>query len=205
VRRFAAVASVSLALLVGAMSTVHAEGYAGFRAGGTMASFAGPDADLFPGSRNGFTGGAFLGFDSGQRLGFRADVLYTMKGAINGDQSFKLDYIELGTMLVARFRLSERFGLRAFAGPMVGVFVNAEFDSGAVDVDLGDIVSHWEISGTIGAELDVKAGPYFVLFEARYTQGSRIFEDKNLAGEPLDFNVSNSGLAGMAGLMIPFR
>jgi hypothetical protein len=204
VRRFASIASLTVGVLCATTSLVHAQGYAGFRAGGTAAQFTGTDADQFDGTRNGFIGGGFIGFDKGKRMGFRADMLYQMKGAISGESSIKLDYLEIGTMLVGRFSLTDRFQLRAFLGPLFGVFVNAEGDSGPVDIDFGDIVEHFELSGVIGAELDVRTGPYFALFEVRYTQGSRVFEDKGLDGEPLDFTVSNSSLSAMAGLMVPF-
>jgi len=102
--------------------------------------------------------------------------------------------------------------MRGFIGPMVGLWVNAEatffyddgIQEGEADIDLGEIVEHWEFSGVIGAELDVAAGPYVVLFDVRYTQGSRVFEDRGLDLQPLDFKVSNSGIGIMAGLMVPF-
>jgi hypothetical protein len=47
-------------------------------------------------------------------------------------------------------------------------------------------------------------GPYVVLLESRYTQGSRVFESVGLNGEPLNLNLSNSGISIMAGLMVPF-
>lgn len=222
-RRAAHIAPLTAGLLVVAASLAHAGGYAGFKGGVNLASFVGPSVDstaafggldptgevvieeqTFPGSRTGFTGGGFIGFDSGKHLGFRADLLYTMKGATNGEVTIKLDYIELGTVLVWRTTLTERFTLRAFAGPMVGVFVNAEGDSGPVDIDFGDIVHHWEFSGTGGVELDVNTGPYIVLLEARYTLGSRVFDETNLDGDPLDYTVSNSGIGVMAGMMVPF-
>jgi hypothetical protein len=211
-----------LAVIIGAVallataSFAHAESYAGFKGGVNQASFTGKDADQFPYSRTGFTGGAFLGFDSGKRLGFRADLLYTMKGATTGAEPasaladtfvtslIKIDYFELGTLLVARFDLPKNFALRAFIGPVIGLWVNAEADNGPEDVDLGDVVEHWEFSGTIGAEFDMTAGPYVFLLEARYSQGSRLFKDVGLDGEPLDFKVSNSGIGVLAGMMVPF-
>jgi hypothetical protein len=204
VRRFASIASLAVGVLCASAALVHAQGYAGFRAGGTAAKFTGPNASEFDGTRNGFIGGGFIGFDKGKIMGFRADLLYQMKGAISGESSIKLDYIEVGTMLVGRYTLSERFTLRGFLGPTFGVFVNAEGDNGPVDIDFGDIVNHFELSGVIGAEFDMKAGPYFALFEVRYTQGSRVFGDTDLDGSPLDFTVSNSSLSAMAGLMVPF-
>ncbi len=94
--------------------------------------------------------------------------------------------------------------MRAFAGPVLGLWINAEADNGPLDVDIGDTLNNWEISGTIGAELDAKAGPYVLLLDARYTQGSRVFGDVGVTGEPLNFTVSNSGITVTAGLMVPF-
>jgi hypothetical protein len=214
VKRFAFSVWTAAALLVLAAPFAHAEGYAGFRAGGNLASFTGGDADDYPDSRTGFTGGVFLGFDSGQHLGFRTDLLYTQKGGASGESTIiKLDYIEMAPLLVGRFELSKGYGLRVYAGPVIGLWVNAEAtfpyddgqgNEGQADIDLGEIIEHWEFSGTIGAEFNAQLGPYIALIDARYTQGSRVFEDVGLIGEPIDINVSNSGIGIMAGLMVPF-
>lgn len=210
-KRFVPIAATLVMLF--AYSAANAEGYAGFRLGANLASFTGDDADQVPDTRMGFTGGGFIGFDSGKHLGFRTDLLYTMKGGVEDEYSeIKLDYFELAPLLVVRFPLTGRFTMRGFIGPMVGLWVNAEatflyddgIQEGEADIDLGEIVEHWEFSGVIGAELDMAAGPYVVLFEARYTQGSRVFEDRGLDLQPLDFKVSNSGIGIMAGLMVPF-
>ncbi len=231
-KRLASIAVCLLCLFALAAPAAHAEGYAGFRIGGVRSVFTGADADQMPWSREGFTGGGFIGFDAGKRLGFRTDLLYTMKGGQGPDATvekeyleqggappldisvsmIKVDYIEMAPLLVARFSLTERFAIRGFLGPVIGLWINAEVEDTfqedgseyTFDLDLGEIVEHWEFSGTIGVELNMTAGPYVVLLESRYTQGSRVFEDVGLLGEPLDFNVSNSGLSVMAGLMVPF-
>lgn len=206
---------VAALLVVFANSLANAESYAGFRMGVNMASFVGDDADEIPGTRTGFTGGGFIGFDSGKHLGFRTDLLYTMKGGTfdDGYSEIKVDYIEVAPLLVVRFPITGRFAVRGFVGPMMGLWVSAEaatlfddgVDEGEVDIDLGEAVEHWEFSGVFGAELNVTTGPYVTLFEVRYSQGSRVFEDNaTLQGQPIDLQVSNSGLAFMAGLMVPF-
>jgi opacity protein-like surface antigen len=211
--RNATIVSIALGLCLAA-ATAHAEGYAGFKGGVNLASFSGEGtfspkqqtipAQEYPGTRRGFTGGVFFGFDSSGRFGFRTDLLYTMKGGTNGDEAIELDYFEAAPLLVIRQPLGEKFGLRVFLGPVLGVFVNAEADNGPVDIDLGDIVKHSEVSGTLGAEFNMKAGPYTLLLDARYTQGTRIFEGEDLDGITQDFDVSNTGLALMAGVMVPF-
>lgn len=214
-KRISSIILGAVAVVLAVAPLAFAEGYAGFRLGANMASMTGDDADQIPDSRLGFAGGAFLGFDSGKRLGFRGDVLYTMKGGkTSTDETLKLDYLETAMLLTVRQTLTERFTLRAFIGPVFGLFVNAEGTgflpdttgdpTFEVDTDLGDIVKHFEVSGTIGLELDVRTGPYITLLEARYTQGSRVFEDIGLDGQPLDLKVSNSGIGLLAGLMIPF-
>ena len=212
--RSTTIASIALGLSLAAATFAHAEGYAGFRGGVNMASFSGEGtfspkqqtipAQEYPDARKGFTGGMFFGFDSGSRFGFRTDLLYTMKGGKNGEESIKLDYFEMAPLLVIRQSLTEKFGLRVFLGPVFGGFVNAEADNGPVDIDLGDIVEHLEASGTIGAELNMKAGPYILLLDARYTQGTPVFEGEDLDGVTQDYDVSNTGLAIMAGVMVPF-
>lgn len=204
VRRLATIGSWAAALLLAATPVAYADGYAGFRAGVHNASFAGADADEVPWTRTVFSGGGFIGFDSWKHAGFRAELLYTMKGANGDGVEFKIDYLELPLLFVGRYSLSSRYSLRAFAGPVIALWINAEVDDGPDDLDIGDIVYHWELSGTIGAEFNVRTGPYVLLLEARYTQGSRVFEDEDLAGDPLDFTVSNSGPSVMAGLMVPF-
>lgn len=213
-KRFAII--IGAGALLATASLARADSYAGFKGGVNLASFTGEDADAFPYRRTGFTGGAFLGFDSGQRLGFRADLMYTMKGATTGAEPaaadadtfvtslVKIDYFELGTLLVTRFDLPSQFSMRVTLGPVIGLWVNAEGDNGPQDVDFGDIVEHWEFSGTIGAEVDMTAGPYVFLLEARFTQGSRLFKDVGLDGGPLDFKVSNRGIGVTAGMYVPF-
>ncbi len=230
-KRFATIAACLVCAYLIAAPRARAEGYAGFRAGGIRSVFVGDDADQMPWSRIGFTGGGFIGFDSGKHMGFRTDLLYTMKGGqgpepvVEADyleelnplgeysaSEIKIDYIEMAPLLVVRFPLTGRFAIRGFLGPMVGLWVNAEAEPTVdqageeyhIDVDLGEIVEHWEVSAVIGVELNAKVGPYVVLLESRYTQGSRVFEDVGLLGEPLNFNVSNSGISVMAGLMVPF-
>ena len=205
---------VAALLVVFASSLANAESYAGFRMGVNMAKFVGDDADQIPDTRTGFTGGGFIGFDSGKHLGFRTDLLYTMKGGVadDGYTEIKLDYLEVAPLLVVRFPITGRFAVRGFVGPMLGLWASAEAatlfddgtDEGEVDVDLGEIVQHWEFSAVIGAELNVTAGPYVALFEVRYSQGSRVFDDFGPDGQPIDLQVSNSGIAFMTGLMVPF-
>lgn len=200
------IAVVTLVVSSLGASVAHADGYGGFRAGVNHAYLSGDTEELgLTGSREVFTGGIFLGFDTDGMLGFRTDLLYTMKGAKDDfGAELKVDYMEVAPLLVARFPLSSGLAVRAFAGPVMGAFVSAEYDSGAVDIDLGDIIEHLEISGTLGAELNYQAGPYVLLLDARYTVGSRILEGENLAGDPIEANVSNVGIAVMLGLMVPF-
>ncbi len=202
--------------IVASVSAVHAEGYAGFRAGGIRAVFTGDDADQAPWSRIGFTGGGFIGFDSGN-FGFRTDVLYTMKGGQSNFGTFKLDYLELAPLFVAKYEISDKMAVRGFVGPVFSVWINAEFQQyyddglpdsvgaeGEIDADIGEVVKHFELSGTIGIELNYKVGPYVALLESRYTQGSSVFDDFGPENQPLNFKVSNSGISVMAGLMVPF-
>ena len=217
VRRLASIVACATAVALASWSNVRAESYAGFRAGVIDASFTnsnvnyaeitGDPADDITANegRIGFTGGAFIGTDYGKGLGFRFDLFYTQKGGTGDDTtSVDLDYLELGTLFVYRYKLSERYTLRAFAGPVVGLWVNAELDFGPYDRDLGEVVEHWEFSGTIGAEFDMQAGPYMLLLEARYTEGTPVFKSVNLAGEPLDNDAANSGVSVMTGVMVPF-
>lgn len=226
-KKFVFIATCLAVLFALAAPSAYAEGYGGFRAGAIRAVFVGDDSEAAPWSRTGFTGGAFLGFDTGGHLGFRTDFLYTMKGGSGyglivpidflefqpvSTSTIKVDYLEFAPLLVARFSLPGRFSIRGFVGPVIGLWINAEQASTLevggqeyqIDVDLGEVVEHWEVSGTIGAELNASVGPYVVLLESRYTQGSRVFESVGLNGEPLNLNLSNSGISIMAGLMVPF-
>ncbi|HEX6791449.1 MAG TPA: outer membrane beta-barrel protein [Candidatus Krumholzibacteria bacterium] len=233
-RRSIITVAVAILVALALAPRANAEAYAGFRGGMNISSFSGEGqfapfgpprpgappppfpASAFPAteyadSRTGFTGAVFIGFDKG-RYGFRTEMMYTQKGAASGEASVKLDYVEMAPLFVFKQPLSSGFALRAFAGPVVGLFVNAEVDNGPIDVDIGDIVEHLELSGTIGAELDVKAGPYWVIFDARYTAGTSVFEGENLEGDdliygtvnPTEFDASNTGISISAGLMIPF-
>lgn len=224
------------------VSAANAEGgYAGLRGGVVNAKFADDDYDKYPWARTGFTAGAFIGKDFGKTFGFRVDVMYSQKGAY-GPQPFveldylefltgpatnfgitqiKLDYLEVAPLFVARFPVG-RFALRGFVGPSVGLWISAEAEDVILadgqeyrfDVDLGEIVEHWELGGILGVEFNAPVGPYTFLLEGRYARGGRVFEGKTLmgadlnvdvpGGEPVRFDVSNSTMSVLAGLMIPF-
>jgi hypothetical protein len=229
VKRFVAtIAAVSL-LCLALVPAVQAESSAGFRLGAIRSVFVGDESDQLPWSRVGFTGGASIGFDSGKHVGFRTDLLYTQKGGGGPGMPIQVgyidpasvswtyihvDYLELVPLLVGRFPLSGRFSIRAFVGPSIGLWINAEEQMTSVDpatdteyvydLDIGDCVEHWDFSATAGAELNMQAGPYVLLLEARYAQGSRVFESVGLENRPLDLNLSNSGVRVMAGVMVPF-
>jgi len=218
-------------------------GYAGFKLGGINATFADDELEKYPWARTGFTAGGFIGKDTGKLFGFRIDLMYTQKGAQGpqpvveldyledllgpgidyGVTKIKLDYLEFAPLFVARFGLGERFAVRGSLGPTIGVWISAEAEDAILlddqehhfDVDLGEIVEHWEFGGTIGLELNARLGPYVVLLEGRYARGGRVFEGKTLMGadlefdvpgqaEPVKFDVSNSSMSVLAGLMIPF-
>jgi len=217
VKRFASIAACAAGIVLASSPDVRAESYAGFRGGINYASFtsrvdyAWTTSDTSTATvhivdpRLGFTGGAFIGTDYGKGLGYRFDLLYTQKGGTGSDStSIDLDYIELATLFVYRYKLSEKYTVRAFAGPVIGLWLSAETDLGSTDWDLGATIEHWEFSGTIGAEFDMKAGPYILLLEARYTQGSQVFESVGLDGEPIDIPASNSGISVMTGVAVPF-
>jgi hypothetical protein len=206
-RRFASIVACAGGIVLASTSGVRAESYAGFRLGANNASLTGSSVDSLNLSdpRLGFSGGAFIGTDYGKGLGFRIDLMYTQKGATGSDSTgINLDYLELGTLFVYRFKLTETFTLRAFAGPVAGLWINAEADFGPYDQDLGEVIEHWEFSGTIGAEFDMKAGPYVLLLEARYTQGTQVFDGKGLEDQPVDLDAANTGISVMTGVAVPF-
>jgi hypothetical protein len=216
VRRFAFHAACAAAIVLASSSDVRAEAYAGFRGGVNYARFTTNDVDyaeitnvdsipgVATGRRLGFTGGGFIGVDYGKGLGFRIDLMYTQKGGTEDTTSVDLDYLELGTLFVYRYKLSERYTLRAFAGPVIGLWVNAELDLGPYDKDLGEVIEHWEFSGTIGAEFDMTAGPYVLLLEARYTKGTPVFKSVGLEGQPIYIDAANGGISVMTGVAVPF-
>lgn len=240
-KRITSIALLALALSA-LVNAAHAQGYAGFRGGVVNASFSDDDYDIYPWARTGFTGGAFIGKDFGKTFGFRIDAMYTQKGAYGpepfveldyleqitapatefGNTQIKLDYLEFSPLFVARFPVTKKLAVRGFIGPTVGFWVSAEAEDVVLaggqeyrfDIDLGEIVEHWEIGGTIGVELNVPVGPYSFLVDARYAMGGRVFEGKTLLGADLEvpvpggdsvtFDVSNKTVAVLAGLMIPF-
>jgi hypothetical protein len=232
VKRISSIALLVLALSAFA-TAARAEGsYAGFRGGVVNASFADDEFDHYPWARTGFTGGGFIGKDVSKMFGFRIDAMYTQKGAYGpepfveldyleshtdpgvnwGITQIKLDYLEVSPLLVARFALGGRYSIRGFLGPTLGFWVSAEAEDVILadgkeyrlDVDLGEIVEHFEFGGTIGVEFNAQVGPYIGLLEARYGRGGRVFEGQTLLDADLNLDVSNKTMAVLAGLMIPF-
>lgn len=140
----------------------------GLKGGLNTAFFSGDDADGTE-ARLGGVGGAFVRFDATPSLGVQIEALYSQEGAketLVGDEgTYKFDYIDIPILVRYAVPVSQFADAGIYAGPSIGIPVNAEFDfdgGGTVEentkTDLGVAVGVDYWSGPIGVDLRYTAG-----------------------------------------------
>ncbi|MBK9472372.1 MAG: PorT family protein [bacterium] len=170
----------------------------GLKAGLTMSTFTGSDADLIgvdPEYRMGFAVGGYINHPLSPTLSFQPEVYYAMKGAKyeDGGESltFKFTYLQIPLLLKMQPAGSNFF---FYGGPDVGINLSAKVEAEAEGIsaeeDLDEIKS-LDFGLTFGAGVAMEK---FSL-EARYTIGLTSFDDTT---DPDD--VKNSGLMFLIGM-----
>ncbi|MBK6734317.1 MAG: PorT family protein [bacterium] len=170
----------------------------GLKAGLTMSTFTGSDAELVgvdPDYRMGFAFGGYLNHALSPTLSFQPEAYYAMKGAKyeDGGESltFKFAYLQIPLLLKMQPEGSNFF---FYGGPDVGINlsakVEAEADGISAEEDLDEIKS-LDFGLTFGAGVAMEK---FSL-EARYTIGLSSFDDTS---DP--DTIKNSGLMLLIGM-----
>ena len=190
-----------LGLLVMGAFPADAAKWAGFKGGVNMANLSGDDIDGTE-SRNGFSGGAFLGLGIGEQFGVQLEGLYVMKGANAevGDTNISLAYIEFPLLFVAKLPAGDKVNVNLFGGPTLGFNIKAEFEEDGVTEDIKDFTKSMEFGAAIGAGFEYLLDSFSFLVEGRYSLvATSIYED--VGGESPD--VMNRGIGIMAGVSFP--
>ncbi len=153
------------------------------KGGLNTAFFSGSDAGGTE-PRLGAVGGAGLRFNATPSLAVQVEALYSQEGAVedNGEGTYKLDYLDIPILLRAGIPVSPYADAGIYAGPQIGIPLNATFDS-----EFGretDEETLTDIGLAIGA--DYWSGPFGV--DLRYVVGLTDTFDDEIGGlfDPLD-------------------
>lgn len=155
----------------------------GFRVGLATSSTEPVDTPDFPDTEasTGLTAGAVGRLPVGERLAFQGELNYARLGTNIQDAQVRSDRIQVPVVL--QYVLAdERFGLRAFAGPMIGLELSCSTrfalstDSGGA---AGSVIvpscpfdaNAGGLSLVAGGLVDVPLGSYILTFDVRYNHG----------------------------------
>ena len=178
-------ALAALALVVISPESVEAQTTLGVRGGVSVASVSFDDDTFDESNRTGFTGGAFLDFNSGDLLGFQVGLQYSQKGAELdlGDvvDELSLSYLEIPAIVKLGLPL-ENLKPSVFGGVGLGFNTGCDIGDGS-DSDCGDDVKSTEFMGIFGADVAFYLGSFSLWVDGRYHVGlsdvtdSESFED----------------------------
>ena len=160
------------ALLASLAVPAQAQVAVGVKAGLNVATLSGDEADgLDP--RLGFAGGLQARYDLTPSFALQAEVLYSQKGADEGEGAdagtYALDYVEIPVLARVAIPVTRLADAGVYAGPSFGIPVNGEFRSdieAVPDIDYGDDLST-DVGVAVG--VDFYSGP--VGIDLRYTTG----------------------------------
>jgi hypothetical protein len=155
--------------------------------------------------RTGVAVGGFLLIDLTGPFALQPEVAYVQKGLDITDLpndpdveagGLTLNYVEIPVLGKLQVPVTGPITPTMFAGPAVGVNVNAEFDeplAGTDPRDISDFVQSTEVGVHAGIGLDVEAGGVLLMVEARYTRGlTGVFDEDETGGASTD--LKNEGL-----------
>ncbi|MBF9142396.1 porin family protein [Hymenobacter properus] len=156
---------LSLALAVGISATASAQARIGLKAGGSLTTLGGADAKGVS-NKFGFHGGLVANLALGDVLSLQPEVLYSMKGAADSDNSkykINLNYIDIPVM----FQYNAD-GLFFEAGPQLGILASAKSTDGTNDVDIKESLNTIDFGYAVGLGYKLESGPMIGL---RYNGG----------------------------------
>lgn len=135
----------------------------GIKGGVNFASLNGDDVDGLD-SRTGFHLGVLAEIGLTEQFAIQPEVLYSAKGAEDGDMTWKLDYVSVPVM--AKYYVIE--GLSIEAGPYVAFNVKSEAEMNGETVDLKDGTESTDFGAGVGLGYSLPMG---VFFQGRYAFG----------------------------------
>lgn len=147
----------------------------GLKGGVNLADVSGPDSDY----KAGLSLGAYASFSVFPMLSIQPEVLFSQKGAKEGDAKLEADYVDIPVLLKVKPSLPG-VGLSPylFAGPSAGILLSAK--SGGVDIK--DAYESAEFSLVLGGGLEFGR----ISVDARYDLGLSSATKDELAGVALD-------------------
>ncbi|UOQ97520.1 PorT family protein [Hymenobacter sp. 5317J-9] len=156
---------LSLALVAGISATASAQATFGVKAGASLTTLGGPDASGFS-NKVGLNAGVLANLAFGDALSLQPEVLFSMKGAADSNNSknkINLNYIDVPVML--QYNAD---GLFFEAGPQVGFLASAKATDGTNDVDVKDQLNTVDFGYAVGLGYKLETGPMIGL---RYNGG----------------------------------
>jgi hypothetical protein len=187
---------LSLALAVGISATASAQARIGLKAGGSLTNITGADAGDSD-NKFGFHGGLVANFAFGDALALQPEVLFSMKGAQNPDDSkdkLNLNYIDIPVML--QYNAD---GLFFEAGPQLGILASAKSTDGTNDSDVKEGFKTIDFGYAVGLGYKLESGPMIGL---RYNGGiANIPKEINIGSSTIDAKVRNSAFQLYVGYM----
>jgi hypothetical protein len=156
---------LSLALAVGISATASAQARIGLKAGGSLTNMTGSDVSN-AGNKFGFHGGLVANLGFGGPLSVQPEILFSMKGYQNPDnskQKINLNYIDVPVML--QYNAD---GLFFEAGPQIGFLASAKSTDGSRDTDVKDLFQSVDFGYAVGLGYKLETGPMIGL---RYNGG----------------------------------
>lgn len=179
----------------------------GVRAGVDFMTLGGDDVDSEETNRRtGFMIGGFVLVDAGF-VAVQPELMYIQKGAsqeqtINGTAvtaTVKLDYIEVPFLVKLQAPLEEGITPSVFAGPTLGLNVNAEAvgeaEGESVTEDISDDVSGTDFGLALGGGVDIDFSAGTLMGDIRYGLGLTSVDDG-------DASIRNRGFMITAGLAL---
>ena len=131
--------------------------------------------------RYGFMGGVFFDFQFDEMISIQPELVYSMKGfsadldSISGEGSWKLDYLQLPVLLELHISEIPYVDFAIYGGPVIGVntrsVISVREDDVEVGVDFKNKTEDFEFGLVAGVDLDIPAGPGFIVVDVRFDFG----------------------------------
>lgn len=169
---------LSLGLVAGIAATANAQARIGLKAGGSLTNIVGSDVTSAA-NKFGFHGGLVANLAFGDALSVQPEVLFSMKGYQNPNNSkdkLNLTYIDVPVML--QYNAD---GLFFEAGPQLGLLTSAKLTNGTNDSDVKDLFNTVDFGYAVGLGYKLETGPMIGL---RYNGGITSVP-KDIAGKSI--------------------
>ncbi|MBT1690333.1 porin family protein [Dawidia soli] len=126
--------------------------------------------------KTGILGGGFITYSIRNTHAFTGKVLFSQKGAKDGDEKQTLNYVEVPVIVRLFFNRDGAFRPNLFAGPSFGFLTGVRSKEGDGDYvkldDYGDFYNTFDLGVTAGLGFNYECSPGTrILIDARYTHG----------------------------------